>query len=417
MSGRGPALHRVEGMASDVPDTAATAEATEAARVQALHALDILDTPREERYDRIVRLAQRVFDVPMVAVNFVDADRQWTKAETGLAGLRSTPAEDSMCRHTVQQPDTLIVPDATADDRFRENVFVRRDPHVRFYAGQPLRAPGGEQVGSLCLFDTRPRRLSADQQSLLREMAGWVERELELQRELDRAAEVQQILMPRTAPHVASYELAGRCVPAREIGGDFFAWHPVDGGRLQLHVADVMGKGIPAALIAASVRAMLVGAAQFNDQGTAFARVAAASADLLSDTGAFVTAFSARLDPATGRLDYVDAGHGLAFVFTADGHRRLERSGPPLGVFPDDSWDTRSTVLQPGETLVVVSDGFLDFFPSLEETLERALRADPAGMAAQELVDRAIGFARRHGHPDDVTAVALRRLRREDPTA
>lgn len=181
------------------------------------------------------------------------------------------------------------VPDATADDRFRGNVFVRRDPHVRFCAGHPLRAPG--------------------------------------------------------------------------------------------------------------------------------ARVAAASADLLSDTGAFVTAFSARLAPATGRLDHVDAGHGLAFVLTAGGHRRLERSGPPLGVFPDDSWDTHRTVLQPGETLVVVSDGLLDFFPSLEETLDQVLRADPAGMAAQELVDRAIGFARRPGHPGDATVVVLRRLRQEGPAA
>lgn len=85
----------------------------------------------------------------------------------------------------------------------------------------PAPGTGQEQVGSLCLFDTRPRRLRADQQSLLRELAAWVERELELKREPDRAAEVQQILMPRTAPHVAGYELAGRCAPAREIGGDF----------------------------------------------------------------------------------------------------------------------------------------------------------------------------------------------------
>ncbi|MEX5236257.1 PP2C family protein-serine/threonine phosphatase [Kocuria arenosa] len=386
------------------------ADATTARRrVHALHALNVLDTPREQRYDRIVRLAQRVFDVPMVAVNLIDADRQWTKAEAGLDRLENTPSDDSMCRHTVERPGALIVTDTTADDRFRDNVIVRRDPHVRFYAGQPLEAPGGERIGSLCLLDTRPRALSDDEQTLLREMAGWVERELALQHELDRAAQVQQVLMPSSAPRVDGYELAGRCVPTQAIGGDFFAWHLLDDEQLQLHVADVMGKGIPAALIAASVRAVLVGAAQFNDQHKTFARVAVASQELLSDTDAFVTAFSARLDPATGRVQYVDAGHGLAFVFTSDGYRRLERSGPPLGVFPDDTWDLHSTVLEPGETLVVVSDGFLDFFPSLEETLDRAVGAEIHHLPVAELVDRAVAFARTQGHPDDVTVVALRR--------
>ncbi|MEX5294443.1 SpoIIE family protein phosphatase [Kocuria sp. CPCC 205268] len=378
-------------------------------RVRALHALNVLDTPREQRYDRIVQLAQRMFDVPMVAVNLIDADRQWTKAEAGLDGLENTSTTDSMCRHTVQRPGALVVTDTTADDRFRDNVFVRRDPHVRFYAGHPLEAPGGERIGSLCMHDTKPRSLSADERTLLQEMAGWVERELALQNELDRAAQVQQVLMPRTAPRVDGYELAGRCVPTQAIGGDFFAWHLLDDARLQLHVADVMGKGIPAALIAASVRAMLVGAAQFNDQNRAFARVAQASQDLLADTGAFVTAFSARLDPATGRVEYVDAGHGLAFVFTAEGYRPLERSGPPLGVFPDDTWQLRSTVLEPGETLVVISDGFLDFFPTLEETLEQAVGASIPELPVAEVVDRAVAFAQAQGHPDDVTVVALRR--------
>ncbi|GAA1748888.1 PP2C family protein-serine/threonine phosphatase [Kocuria aegyptia] len=276
-------------------------------------------------------------------------------------------------------------------------------------AGQPLAAPGGERIGSLCLLDTRPRTLSADERTLLQEMAGWVERELALQSELDRAAQVQQVLMPRTAPRVDGYEPAGRCVSTQAISGDFFAWHLLDDEQLQLHVADVMGKGIPAALIAASVRAMLVGASQFNDQHKAFARVAVASQELLAETGAFVTAFSARLDPATGRVQYVDAGHGLAFVFSADGYRRLARSGPPLGVFPDDVWDLHSTVLEPGETLVVVSDGFLDFLPSLEETLDRAVGAEIHGLPVAELVDRAVAFARVQGRPDDVTVVALRR--------
>jgi len=397
--------------ANDTPNDATDGSVndTEATRADALRALGILDTPREDRYDRIVRLAQQLFDVPMAAVNFIDGDRQWTKAEVGLDGLESTTAPDTMCRTTVQQSGPLVVEDLVQDRRFRDNAFVAADPHVRFYAGQPLQAPGGERVGSLCIMDTAPRRLSAKQQELLTEMGRWVERELTLQAELDQAAQVQQVLMPRTVPHLPGCSLAGRCVPTRAIGGDFYTWHTLPDGRLQLHVADVMGKGIPAALIAASVRAMLMGAAQFNDQRQTVRRTAAAAQALLEDTGAFVTAFSARFDPATGLLEYVDMGHGLAFVLSADGYRRLERSGPPLGVLPDVEWDLHSTVLAPGETLVVVSDGFLDFFPTLEDTLEQVARAGLHRLPPQELVERAVSFARAQGHPDDVTVVALRR--------
>ncbi|MCM3688114.1 PP2C family protein-serine/threonine phosphatase [Kocuria rosea] len=384
-------------------------ERAEDARVEALHALQVLDTPREERYDRIVRLAQQVFDVPMAAINLIDADRQWTKAEVGLDGLESIPPGDSMCRHTVRSPGTLVVPDTTVDPRFRANRFVVGDERIRFYAGQPVHAPGGEAVGTLCLFATDPRELSGRDRQMLQEMAGWVERELVAQQELDRAAQVQQVLMPATAPVVDGYELAGRCVPTQAIGGDFFAWHTLPGGALQLHVADVMGKGIPAALIAASVRAMLVGAAQFNDQAATVHRTATAAEELLSATGAFVTAFSARLDPATGVLDYIDAGHGLAFVFGPHGYRRLHRSGPPIGIFPETTWPLHTTTLAPGELLVVVSDGFLDFFPTLGHTLEAAARAGLAEATAARVVDRAIAYARTRGHPDDVTVLALRR--------
>lgn len=382
----------------------------EVARVDALLALNVLDTPREERFDRLVRLAQRVFEVPMAAVNFIDADRQWTKAEVGLDGLESIPPGDSMCRYTVRQPDTLIVSDLTKDERFRENKFVVGEARIRFYAGHPLRAPGGERVGTLCLFDTCTRQLEVREQEILVEMAGLVERELAAQQELDRAAQVQQVLMSSATPDVAGYEVAGRCVPTQDIGGDFLAWHLLTDGSVQLHLADVMGKGIPAALIGASVRAMLVGAAQFNDQQTAVHRAAVAAESLLTDTGAFVTVFSVRLDPDTGRVDYVDAGHGLAVVCDhGGGYRRLLSSGPPLGMLPDTVWALHTTFLAPGETLVVVSDGFLDFFDDVEAALAAATAITVVAPTPADLVERVTAYALDRPQPDDVTVVALHR--------
>lgn len=381
----------------------------ELARAEALHALGVLDTPPESRYDQVVQLAESVFDVPMAAVNLVDTDRQWTKAQVGLNGLEDVPLIHSMCRYTVQQSDVFIVPDTAADDRFRDNRFVREPPHIRFYAGHPLRAPGGERVGSLCLFDTRPRQLGPAQQRILRQMAGWLEKELSFHRELERAGRIQQLLMPRLPPELHGYQLAGRCTPTHRIGGDFYDWHLVD-ERLQLHVADVMGKGVPAALIAAAGRAALRGASQFDDQQQAMERAASVLEEQLEDTATFITAFSARLDPVTGNLVYVDAGHGLAVVFdAAGGHRRLQPSGPPLGILPGTTWEAHSTVLAPGETLLVVSDGFLDFFADLDSAITRAAEVVHEAVSAHRIVERFTAYARTHPHPDDVTVVALHR--------
>ncbi len=377
--------------------------------MDALHALHVLDTPREERYDRVVRLAQEIFGVKAAAVNLVDADRQWTKAEVGLDGAGNCARDQSFCTYTIQRPEALVVEDAAEDARFRANPFVVGEPHIRFYAGHPLRAPGGERVGTLCLTDPVPRNLDGRERRILAEMAGWVERELAAQHEIDRAGQIQQALMPHTAPDLPGYELAARCTPARELGGDFYDWYLLD-EQLQLHVADVMGKGIPAALVAASVRAVLHGASRYNEQQETINRVGTAVEKMLADTDTFVTVFSARLHPATGTVSYVDAGHGLAVIFDLHGGcRRLVSSGPPLGAVPGITWGAHQELLAPGETLLVVSDGFLDYFPDIPAALAKAAEAARTSATARELVARLTAYALAHGLEDDATALVLRR--------
>jgi serine phosphatase RsbU (regulator of sigma subunit) len=311
-----------------------------------------------------------------------------------------------MCAHAVQSDATLVVEDAGADPRFAEGKFVADG--VRFYAGHPLHAPSGEPIGSLCILDTEPRELSGRDQEVLAALAGLVEREVALAGELGRAAQVQQMLMPRSSPEIPGFQLAGRCEPARSVGGDFFSWQRLPDGALQIHLADVMGKGIPAALIAASLRAVLLGASQFNDQLTTVEKVAAASQDLFGETETFATLFSARLDPDSGALQYVDAGHGLAFILPAAGPLRpLPGTGLPLGVLPDDTWTLGREQLSPGETLMVVSDGMLELFPSIDEALAHA--GDHRLLDAGQLVEAYVSYARDHQHKDDVTVLALRR--------
>lgn len=150
----------------------------EAQRLASLRSLGILDTPREERFDRIVRLAQRLFDTPVAYVSLIDEDRQWFKARIGFAAPE-TPKELSFCAHAIAAgPEVFVVSDLTLDARFSENPIVKFDPSVRFYAGAPIAAPDGELLGTLCVLDQVPRELSDDDVSVLRDLAEMVESEV-----------------------------------------------------------------------------------------------------------------------------------------------------------------------------------------------------------------------------------------------
>ena len=137
---------------------AAPIPANDAQRLDALRELLILDTPPEERFDRIVQFAAEEFDMPMVLISLVDESRQWFKARVGIDACQ-TDRETSFCGHAIHRPELFIIEDALQDTRFFDNPFVTGEPEVRFYAGAPLQLPGGEIVGTLCLIDSRPRRL------------------------------------------------------------------------------------------------------------------------------------------------------------------------------------------------------------------------------------------------------------------
>lgn len=149
----------------------------ETQRLLSLHALQILDSPSEERYDRITRLAQRVFDVDICLISLVDVDRQWFKSKQGLKACE-TPREISFCGHAILDHPVLVVGDAKADARFADNPLVTGPPYIRFYAGCPIRSPDGERIGTLCLIHSKPRELPADDEVVLRDIAALVEDEL-----------------------------------------------------------------------------------------------------------------------------------------------------------------------------------------------------------------------------------------------
>lgn len=139
----------------------------ERARLAAVAATGLVDSQDEARFDRLVRLASMVTGSPIALVSLLTSTRQWFKARVGLAA-RETPRDWAFCSHAILQNELFVVEDALADDRFRDNPLVQQEPHIRFYAGVPLRDKSGQPLGTLCVIDREPRRLrAAEVQSLL----------------------------------------------------------------------------------------------------------------------------------------------------------------------------------------------------------------------------------------------------------
>ncbi|MBO9578952.1 MAG: SpoIIE family protein phosphatase, partial [Microbacteriaceae bacterium] len=355
------------------------------------------DVPAD-RYDRVVRLAQAIFGAPIAVLNLVGSEQQATIASVGLP-KGEMPVEESICRYTVQQDGILEVRDLREDERFAQIPLVAGPTKLRFYAGVPVRGQSGQNVGALCILDLVPRTLGRQQREMLSDLGALLEREISVQEEMDLAGQVQQLMLPTAAPDIAGVEIAGRVQPAREAGGDYFDWFVVDdpeggGKRLQIVLGDVMGKGLAASLIASEVRAVLRGHSRYTDVGDAIARTSTTTRHDLEANNRFSTLWAGRLDPVTGLLDYVDAGHGLAIIASRRGNRRLYQEYLPLGMPIEDTWEKASDVLAEDELLVVVSDGVFDVLDDSFEQAEAKLDAilDPS-LTCRQIVDRIVNFA------------------------
>jgi diguanylate cyclase (GGDEF)-like protein/PAS domain S-box-containing protein len=170
---------------------AAPLPADEAKRLQLLRSLDLLDTPREEVFDRATRVVAELLQVPIALVSLVDEHRQWFKSRLGL-DVCETARDVSFCARTLHSERLLLVGDTHTDARFAGNPLVAGAPHIRFYAGVPLRSSKGLVLGTLCAIDTKPRKLSAGLQAALCDLAATVEREI-VQREAARETrEIQE---------------------------------------------------------------------------------------------------------------------------------------------------------------------------------------------------------------------------------
>jgi len=146
-------------------------------RLASLHSLRILDTDPEERFDRVTRLAKKLFNVPIALVSLIDKERQWFKSAIGL-DVKETPRDISFCGHAIHKNKTFIIEDTFQDERFVDNPLVTNLPNIRFYAGHPITSPCGENIGTLCIIDTKKRTLSQEDITALTDLASLVSAEI-----------------------------------------------------------------------------------------------------------------------------------------------------------------------------------------------------------------------------------------------
>ena len=263
----------------------------------------------------------------------------------------------------------LLIDSPSTDDRFKG---VQWDPSIRSVLCVPLMVKSSlrgvltvyNKVGNTHFTpdDQRLLAIIAAQSAQILENARLLESEKALQRmqeELRVAAQIQQNLLPQSPPDIADYEIAGTTLPAQTVGGDYFDYFQIGDGRYGLALGDVSGKGLPASLLMASVQATLRGQALWTKGAAECIERANRQLYLSTSSDRFVTLFFALLDVREHTITYCNAGQESPILMNADGSsRRLTTGGPLLGVTEKIRYQEATLSLNPGDLLLVFSDGF-----------------------------------------------------------
>jgi sigma-B regulation protein RsbU (phosphoserine phosphatase) len=280
----------------------------------------------------------------------------------------------SVVERVAQEGEPILTSDAQRDDRFsaRQSVMILG---LRAILCVPLKirdqvlgvvyVDNRLQTGIFTEADLELLTAIASSAAIAIENARLYQVAVEkgrMERELQMAREVQSSLLPQETPQVPGWEFAARWQPAREVAGDYYDFIPLDDGQLGLVIADVSDKGMPAALFMACTRSVV--RASLSRAASPAEAMAHANRLICADAGSgmFVTLFYALLDPATAEMTYVNAGHNPPLFYRADQDQLtiLTRTGMALGVLEDSPFEQRVLHLNPGDFIVLYTDGVTD---------------------------------------------------------
>ncbi|MBM3321179.1 MAG: SpoIIE family protein phosphatase [Candidatus Eisenbacteria bacterium] len=394
-----------------------------------------------EIMNTIVRRSLRAVGAEQGVVHLVerksDEDMLKTLVRTRLASSTSAhPAyalDKSLLGWMQIHKKPLLVNDPKTDDRFRG---VRWDVSVQSLLAVPLLVKG-ELTGVLTVYNKKePGGFTVDDQRLLAilaaqsaqvvENARLYEEEkalLRMRQEVRFATEIQERLLPKEAPRLAGYDIAGRSLPAMDVGGDYFDFIPIDTARLAFCLGDVTGKGLPAALLMANLQATIRGQALVDCAPSECMRRSNRLLFHSTDPVKFATLFYGVLDSAEHRLSYCCAGHDYPFFFRGEeGPLRLAKGGMMLGALEDSAYEGDTIPLAPGDLFVAYSDGITEAMDASGDEIGeefgetrlldflRAHRNDSAEALIEALVAAVRAHAGVRPQSDDMTILVIRRI-------
>ena len=319
-----------------------------------------------------------------------------------------------------------IVPDVSKDDRY---IIGRGSTQSELAVpiildGQPI---GGFNVESDHLNAFGENELEilqffADAAAISIEKAMLHSNLLEKQHmdeQLKTASAIQTRLIPDESPKIDGYDISGIYIPADEIGGDYFDYIPLKDGRLGIALADVSGHGVPAALVMSAFRALLRTKAMTNsDPAQTCLRINTLLPDFSGD-GDFVTAIYGILDPRDGSFIHTNCGHHPIFYLRAGGEtEKIKLGGPALGIFKTPNYRNFKTSLNPGDTLIILTDGIIESQNQRGETFGTrqiiksmgTIKDQSAQTMTSKLIQTAIAFCENDSFQDDVTLLVIKRV-------
>jgi phosphoserine phosphatase RsbU/P len=342
-----------------------------------------------------------------VAFTAADARRLFEATDYALALLDVRLPDESgyglLEELRARRPDTAVVMISGVDDPELGRAALEHGAYA--YMVKPV---GATQLYLTVVNNLGRRTLELEHRTTMRRLEGMLDERADQMR---RAVDLQVGMLPASPLKEDGFELAAHFTAAKEISGDFYDWYRRDTGHVILTLGDVMGKGLPAALMMATARAALRGSAGISKLDAGIKLASDVMSAALEVNHAYVTAFHAVFEPASGTLQYVDAGHGHARLLRGTtGQETLPLRSAPIGIFPDSIFAVGTVTLNPGDTLVVFSDGLLDLRPDLAtKDVLLPYEARRAG-SAQELVDILAQGSKSRDLFDDVTVLALKRV-------
>ncbi len=326
---------------------------------------------------------------------------------------------------------SVLVRDTASDEALRERKSIV-EQNIRSLIAVPLQT--GTEIIGIIYVDSPSilRPFNKDDLNLLTVMANVAAVRIEhtrlaemerakqiMARDLDQAAEIQQLYLPATAPNVRGLDLAGHNAPCRTVGGDYFDFFPYEGSRVAMVLGDVSGKGMPASLLMMGLQARVQALAEepkdLASVMTRLNRLTCANCP----ANRFITVFFCILNGETGELIFCNAGHNPPLIIRANGeHEQLEGGGPVIGIIPTIEYREYRQKLEIGDTLVIYSDGVTEAADASDDEFETERLAETVRrsrhLPATQIVDliRKAVTVHAAGAPqsDDITIMVARRV-------